>query len=338
MAQTTLSDVFVPEVFGSYVNNNSPEKSAFVASGAVVANSMLDMYAAGPGFITTLPFWNDLDSSVEPNYSNDVFTDVAQPQKITAGEQVARNADLNEGFSSMDLVAAIAGSDPNKRIAERVDAYWMKQFQRRSLAVAIGVYNDNVAANGKDMVVDITSQIAGTITDNNRFSSAAFIDASFTLGDSFDSLAAIALHSMVARKMVVNNEIEFVPDSDGKLTIPTYKGKRVIIDDGMPSFGTGVDRKYLSILFGQGAIGYGKASAKVPEEMEREAARGNGGGVETLWTRRRWMIHPFGYKFLSQTITGPGLSPTWADLALASNWERVLDRKQVPMAFLLTNG
>ena len=111
------------------------------------------------------------------------------------------------------------------------------------------------------------------------------------------------------------------------------------VDDGLPTFGTGVDRKYLSILWGQNAIAFGQDEVAFADgEVDREPSRGNGQGVDTLWSRRKWLIHPFGFKFLSTTITGPGLSPTWADLALATNWERVLTRKQVPMAFLVSNG
>ena len=52
-------------------------------------------------------------------------------------------------------------------------------------------------------------------------------------------------------------------------------------------------------------------------------------------------MHQFGYRFTSNTITGNGTETTarsasWSDLALAANWERVVDRKEVPMAFLIT--
>lgn len=138
--------------------------------------------------------------------------------------------------------------------------------------------------------------------------------------------------------MLKDQLIEFIPDAQGKLTIPTYLQMRVIVDDGMPTFGTGVDRKYLCILFGQGAIGYGRGNPRTPSEVQRYPERANGGGVEVLWSRKTWLIHPSGFNFLSTTITGPGLSPTWADLQLADNWERVLDRKKIPMAFYVVNA
>lgn len=338
MANTEISDIFVPEVFQSYQVNDTVEKTVFVESGVVALSPTLDQRADSGGMLTTIPFWNDLDASIEPNYSNTTYTDIATPQKIDSGEMTARIAYLNEGFSSSDLNKELAGSDPMQRIANRVDSYWSRQFQRRVLSIAIGIYNDNVAANGGDMVVDVSSTTPGTITDANRFTAPGLIDANYTLGDAAPGVSVLALHSIIYKKMLKDQLIDFIPDAQGKLTIPTYLQMRVVVDDGMPTFGTGVDRKYLCILFGAGALGYGRGNPRVPSEVQRYAERANGGGVEVLWSRKTWLIHPSGFNFLSTTITGPGLSPTWADLQLATNWERVLDRKKIPLAFYVVNA
>lgn len=338
MANTELSDIFVPEVFQSYQVNDTVEKTLFVESGVVALSPTLDQRANSGGMLTTIPFWNDLDASIEPNYSNTTYTDIATPQKIDSGEQTARIAYLNEGFSSSDLNKELAGSDPMQRIANRVDSYWQRQFQRRVLSIAIGIYNDNVASNGGDMVVDVSSTTPGTVTDANRFTAEGFIDAQYTMGDRAGGLGVLAVHSMVAKKMAKDQLIETIRDADGNVLYQSYMNARVVIDDGMPTFGTGVDRKYLSILFGPGAIGYGRGNPRVPAEVQRYPERANGGGVEVLWSRKTWLIHPLGFNFLSTTITGPGLSPTWADLQLATNWERVIDRKNIPLAFYVTNA
>lgn len=339
MPRTALSDVWVPQTFGSYQVADPIRQSAFVSSGIMASNSFLNGLADNGGYITTIPFWNPIDSSLEPNYANDVYTDIAEPQKITAGEQIARIADLNEGWSSADLVEALAGRDPLKAIAAQVDEYWVEQLQRRLIAATVGVYNANVADTG-DMVVDKSSANM-TVADSNLFGASAVVSAQLTMGDRMKRITGMAVHSVVYARMIENDLITFVKDSTGTMDIPTYMGKTVIVDDGMPIVGgdgTTVAFKYLTALFGRGAFGYGRGTPKVPFEMEREPSRGNGGGFETLWIRKRWVIHPFGYKFLSTTITGPGLSPTWADLELATNWTRVLARKNVPMAFLITNG
>jgi hypothetical protein len=145
----------------------------------------------------------------------------------------------------------------------------------------------------------------------------------------------MAVHSSVMKQMVKNDDIDFIPDSQGNLTIPTFMGKRVIVDDGLTvTAGTTDGFKYTSVLFGAGAFGYGDGMPEVPVEIEREAAQGDGGGIETLWRRNTWLLHPFGFQ---ATGTPAGNSFTQAELALAAQWDRVIERKNVPMAFLITN-
>jgi hypothetical protein len=135
--------------------------------------------------------------------------------------------------------------------------------------------------------------------------------------------------------MVKNNDIVYIPDSQGALTIPTYMGLRVIVDDGMAvRAGTTSGFVYTSVLFTAGAFGYGEGSAKTPVELQREAAKGNGGGIETLWERKSWLLHPAGYQ---ATGTPAGDSFSLAELALATSWARVVERKNVGISFYVHN-
>lgn len=340
MPFTTLGDVWIPEVFASYQTNDPVESSDFIQSGVAVSNPAFQALADGPSRITTMPFWNPLDYTIEPNYDNDVYTDIAEPQKVSAGEMIARVSDLNEGWNSPDLVTTLSGRDPLRMVAGVVDNYWTAQFQRRCIAAAVGIYNDNVAGNAGDMVIDI-SDAAAAVDAANRISASTMTAASLTLGDRYQNLRTIAMHSIVFGGLLAAEQIVYVRPSQGPSDIPTYMGKRVVVDDGLPVVGgngTTIAYKYLSIVFGEGAFGYGRGTAKTPQEFQRTADRANGGGTETLWIRKRWIIHPFGYSFTSATITGPGLAPTWADLKLATNWTRVANRKDLPLAFIVSNG
>lgn len=342
MANTLISDVIVPEIYADYTAVDGPEKTAFFAAGVAVRNPMLDAEASGDGRILTVPFWKDLDATAEPNYSTDATTDVATPQKVVAGEQIARKAFMNQGYSSADLSAELAGSDPMQRVRNRFGTYWMRQWQRRTIASLEGLLADNVANDSGDMVNDVAGATNADVSASTLFSRAAFTGAAFTSGDHFDDYQAIAVHSVVYKRMVDNDDIDFIPDSEGRLSIPTFMGRRVIVDDGLPftaaagAGGTDAAATYTSVLFAPGAIGYGEGAARTPVEVEREASQGNGGGIETLWERKQWLIHPFGFQFTSTTVTGQ--SPTWANLRLAANWDRVVERKNVPLSFLITNG
>jgi hypothetical protein len=334
MALTQLTDVIIPAVYESYTAVNSQEKSAFFESGVFTRNAMLDQKANTGGRTINVPFWKDLDSSVAPNLSDDT-TNAATPQKVIAGEQIARLAYLNQGYSSADLAGEIAGSDPMQQVRNRFGTYWMRQWQRRLIASANGILADNVAANSGDMLVKVAAEATGSVTASTRFNRDAFTEAAYTMGDMASELQAIAVHSQIMAQMVKNDDIVYLQDSQGQLTIPTYMGLRVIVDDGMTvRAGSTSGFVYTSVLFGAGAFGYGEGSAKMPVELDREAAKGNGGGIETLWERKTWLLHPFGFQ---ATGTPAGNSFTLAELALATSWARVVERKNVPMAFLQTN-
>jgi len=64
------------------------------------------------------------------------------------------------------------------------------------------------------------------------------------------------------------------------------------------------------------------------------------GGEEILYSRITEVIHPVGMQFSSTTLTGTAANTqaTLADLRLAANWDRVWERKNVPLAFIQTNG
>lgn len=336
MATVQLSDIIDVTVFRDLPAVNSPEKTAFFESGIITRNGLLDELANSAGKTAELPFWKDLDGSVEVNYSNDNPASIATPQKVVQGEQVARKAFVNQGWSATDLTSELAmGPRAMEHIRARTDAYFTRQWQRKLIASCNGLLADNVASNSGDMIINVAAEATGSVTSSTLFNRDAFTEAAFTMGDAKDSLRAIAVHSAVLKQMVKNDDIVYIPDSQGQLTIPTYMGLRVIVDDGMPvRAGTTSGFVYTSMLFGEGAFGYGVGSPVMPVEVEREAAQGNGGGLETLWVRNTWLLHPFGYK---STGTPAGVSFTNAELAAATSWERILERKLIPIAFLQTN-
>ncbi|UCR75446.1 coat protein [Salmonella phage SGPC] len=345
MAITTIGDIVTGNipVLASYMTEDPVEKTAFFDSGILTPTPYAAEIANGPSNIANLPFWKAIDTSIEPNYSNDVYQDIATPRAIQTGEMMARVAYLNEGFGQADLTVELTSQNPLQSVASRLDNFWQRQAQRRLIATALGLYNDNVSATDayheqNDMVVDVSATLG--------FDAGAFIDATQTMGDALmgnggEVLGAIAMHSFVYAQARKAQLIDFIRDADNNTMFATYQGYRVIVDDSMTVVGQGAQRKFISIIFGQGAIGYGEGNPVMPLEYEREASRANGGGVETLWTRKTWLLHPFGYSFTSAVITGNGTetiarSASWQDLANAANWNRVVDRKHVPIAFLVT--
>lgn len=344
-AVVQLADVIIPTVYQSYDSVDDPALTAFVQSGVAVTNEAINANARSGGKLVHLPFWKDLDFTIEPNYSTDAIADLATPNKIQADEMVARVAQMNQAYQAADLVTELAGSNPMQRIRNRFAAYWAHVFQTRVLAATVGLFNLNVASNNGDMVNDISTADGVNATAANLFSRNAFVDGVFTLGDHYGDIAAIAVHSLVFSRMVKNDDITFVQPSTpdprlplDKQGIPYFLGKRVIVDDQMPVIAGGVSGfRFVSVMFGTAMFGYGEGTPNVPVELFRNPNQGNGGGIEQIWERKTWVIHPFGHKWTENTVTG-GFSPNNANMQLAANWTRQIQRKKIPLSFLVTNG
>ena len=336
MATTRLSDIIDVTVFRDLPSVNGVEKSAIFQSGIIARSPLLDELANSAGKTAELPFWRDLDASAEPNYSSDDPAANATPQKVTQGEQIARKAFVNNGWSAANLASELVmGASPMEHIRARVDAYFTKQWQKRLIAGANGVLADNIANDSGDMVYSIASESVAGQSASTKLSRNAIIEAIFTMGDSFDDITAIAMHSQMLKQSAINDDIDYIKDSQGVVVSMTYLGKPIIVDDSLTVVaGTTDGFKYTTILYGNGAFGYGEGSPEVPVEVESDASGGNGAGIETLWVRNTWLLHPFGYQQLG---TPAGNSFTLAELAQAAKWDRVVDRKNVSLAYLVTN-
>lgn len=346
MSTVRLAQAYIPQIYGGMTSLNSPENARIVTSGIVHTSPFLNQVARSAGTVSTLPFWLDIDASAEPNYSNDDPADLATPLNITSASQTFRKAYLNQSFSAMDLVAELSGSDPLTHIKNRFGTYWQRQAQKRLIASAVGVMLDNIANDSSDMTIDVGAVVgAGGV-----FSAQHVINAVYTMGDNADgAFIAMAVHSNIMKKMVENDEIVYIQDSLGKLTIPTYKGMEVIMDDGLYVTGAGDARVYTTILFGRKAFGFGSEAGHAfgfgegvpttPTWTDRTEQAGNGGGEESIGERKTWIMHPAGFDW---TDAGGGalveFSPTLANLRTAAKWNRKVDRKNIPMAFLLSRA
>lgn len=343
MALTQIADVVVPEVFTGYVQLLTAQRSAFVQSGVIETSPMLDALLAGGGRTFNLPHFKDLDDT-EANVSADQAADVqsggandATPIKTTTGQEIAQRHNRNQSWSSADLAAALAGADPMESIASRVADYWVRQQQRYLISSLQGVFADNIANDTGDMVNSIVIGGPGTVTDAHLFSADAFIDTAQTSGDFAEDLVAVAVHSVVFSRMQKLNLIDFIPDSEGRIQIPFYLGRRVIVDDGLPVVDDGNGHfEYSSYLFGTGSVAAGVGSPRVPTEVHREPLAGQGGGQEVLTSRVEWILHPRGTAWLGASQAGE--SPTIAEMQLAANWDRRFERKLLRIAELRTNG
>ncbi len=350
MAEVRIADVVVPEIFAPYVQTLTEQKTALIDSGVVVRDPALDGFLAGGGTTFNAPSWRDIDDDsniLADRVSDDNPASIAVPNKIQTNQELATRLSRNQSWKTMDLVAALSGDDPTNAIANRVASYWRRRLQAVFIGTWAGIFSDNAAvapnddpragitnnAAQDDLTVDISGVFTPGVTD---FSAEAFIDAITTAGDSQSDFVAVMMHSIVFSKAQKNNLIDFVPDSTNAAAadIPTFLGRRVIVDDSMPNAAGVFD----TWIFGASASRWGVGNPKVPAEVDRIPAQGNGGGAEELYSRIEWSMHPVGHRFLSGSVANPDGGPTNAEIADGvNNWARTFpERKQIKAARLVT--
>lgn len=333
---TRISDVVVPEIFTPYVQQLTEEKSRLVQSGALVSDSRFTSLLSGGGLTFNEPSFKDLDNDAE-NVSTDDPASLSTPNKIGTATEIQVRLSRNNSWSSMDLTAALAGADPMNAIANRVADYWTRRLQAAFVATMVGNFAQNATAtNANHAQNDMTHDISGAayaagVTD---FSAEAFIDATLTMGDSMEDLSLVMMHSVVYGRAQKNNLIDFIPDSEGRINIPMFLGRQVVVDDGLPNTG-GVFQTW---LFGAGAVRFGAGNPKVPTETDRKPDAGTGGGQDILYNRVEWVIHPSGNAYVGTAPAGgPSNAATANNLAAAASWARVFsERKQIKIARLVT--
>lgn len=343
---TRVSDVIVPEIFTPYMQNLTAEKSRIIQSGLAARNSELDTLLAGGGITFQVPSFRDLDNDAD-RISTDTsvpFADadaglpagvVRPPDPLKTGtlREIAVRLNRNNSWSSTDLSAILAGEDPMQSIASRVAAYWVRRLQDIFIATWNGVIADNVANDAGDYVNDVSG---GAFIDGvTNFSAEAFLDTALTMGDSMEDLTTVVVHSVVYNRMQKNNLIDFIPDARGEINIPTFLGREVIVDDGMPRAATIYD----TWMFGPGTSQLGVGSPPVATEVDRKPGGGNGGGQDVLYSRNMWSLHPVGHAWTGTAGDGgPANTGTGNDdLDEAASWNRVYpERKQIKFARLVT--
>jgi len=324
MSKTAVADIIIPTEFERYAIERTAQLSAFVQSGIVEHAPEFDVLAAGGGREVMMPFWKDLTATRQ------LLSDSATlaVNKIGSDKDIARIQNDAQVWSVNHLAKVVSGDDPMQAIIDLVGDYWaLVVSSLKGIFAAASMAGNKLAIASES----IAGQSAST-----RLNGSTFVDATVKLGDRGDRLTAVALHSATEAALRKLDLIDFVPDSEGKAQIKTFQGRRVIVDDNLPTrAGTTDGVVYTSYLFGPGAFARGVAP------LESAPLQGGQGteGVEiarvpldsdtVLINRRRYILHPRGVKFTSASVAGD--TPTNAELETGTNWTRVFENKNVRM-------
>jgi hypothetical protein len=336
MAKTLLADIIVPSLFEQYAIERTAQLSAFVQSGIVEQSPEFDALAAGGGLTVEMPFWKDLTADRQILSDSGSLT----PNKITSDKDIARIQNDGQTWGVNHLAKVTSGDDPMGRIVELVAGYWARVDQGMVIACLKGLFASATMAGNK---LGIASESIAGQSAATRLNGATFVDATLKLGDRGDRLTAVAMHSATEAALRKLDLIDFIPDSEGKAQLKSFQGRRVIVDDTLPTrAGTTDGLVYTTYLFGPGAFAKGAAP------LSSEPLQGGFGTEGVEWTRealasdtyfinrRRYILHPRGVKFTSASVAGN--SPTNAELETAANWSRVFESKNVRIVAIEHNN
>lgn len=315
---TTLSDVIVPELFTPYVIQRTMELSALFNSGIVERNAEFDRLASEAAPVHTMPFFADLTGDPEDVVEGADLTAAGIESKTDVSTTIRRA----KMWSSTDLAAAMAGSDPMKAIGDLVAGFWARSMQKELVSELKGIFASTSMA-------DHVLNISGNTGVAANISATSFFDALQKMGDAADTLTAVAMHSATKTYLMKQNLITTQRDSSDA-SFDVYQGRRVVVDDGCPV----ADGVYTTYLFGERAVAFGEGSPVgfVPTETTRDPKKGS--GVDYLINRHTFILHPRGIKWTNKT-RAHAETVSRKELEDGTNWERAYESKAIRVVALV---
>jgi hypothetical protein len=336
MAKTAVADIIIPTLFEKYAIERTAELAQFGQCGIVEAAPQFDEIAAEGGQQVKMPFWKDLTATRQ------LLSDSAPlvVNKITTDQDIARIHNDAQTWGVNHLAKVIAGDDPMAAIGDLVAEYWARTDEGLIVSCLKGMFG---AASMAGNLLAIHSESVAGQSAATRLTGSTFVDACAKLGDRADRLTAVAMHSATEAALRKLDLIDFIPDSEGKAQIRTFQGRRVVVDDNLPTrAGTTDGTVYTTFLFGQGAFAKGSAmldSTPLLGGIGTEGVEIYRLGLDSdtmLINRRRYILHPRGVKFTSASVAAD--SPTNAELENQANWVRVWEAKNVRIVAVTHNN
>ena len=319
MAVTSIANMqIVPDKFTEYTLQRTTEKSMLVRSGITTSDPRIAQLINGTpkgGNLIQMPFFNALTGEDE------VFGETPlTPENITTGNEQATLLVRHKAWGDNDFAKVMGGADPMAAIGDLVADWWVQREQAIMLSILKGLF---VAETGalKDHMLDISAEAENVISVD------ATLDAKNLMGDAYDKLGVVFMHSATYTRLQKNQQIETQYDSDLKVKIDYYLGYQVIVDDGMPVTG-GV---YDTYFIGKGAFARedGMPQGLVGTETDRDSLASE----NILINRRALVLHPLGVSWQRPQELLQKFAAN-SHLETAANWRRAVDHKKVPIVCL----
>lgn len=334
MAVTQISDIIKPEpLFLDSMVERTTELSRLFQSGMVQRDPEFDSLASGKGTIFDMPFWDDLSTGSEILSDSSSLT----PAKMTQSKDRAVRHFRGRAWQSNDLAGIIAADNPQERARDLLASFWARDMQKNVVIPSLtGIF---ATALSSTHVNDVAIEDGDNAQESNLIGSDVVIDTANLLGDHWDRVSAIAMHSKPFSRLQKLGLIEFEQLQEQSIEIPRFLGRQVIVDDGVPTASGGTSgTKYTTYMFGENSVGFGDGSANLGQNsggMALETDRDSLAGNDILISRRQFLMHPRGVQFSG---TPSGVSPDKSELETGGNWTKAWEDQNIVLLKLVTNG
>lgn len=356
------SKSFNPQAFGAYVNRiPNTTKTELAKSGAVGANEQARGALSNQtgALYARVPYFGRISGKTSQNNDGATNIDSTATTTYEQGFVVARRMDAwTERNFSTNITAGVNFMD---NVAAQIADYKMEVKQAMLLAILSGVFGMSTSAGtavqktaAKEFLAKHVYDISGKAGDEAMVG-ASTLNAAMqqACGDNKSIFKLVIMHSAVATNLENLRLMKYLTytDADGiqrDLSIGTWNGRLVLIDDGMPTEevaadsakGTAAYTKYTTYVLGEGSIVLDDIGDAVPYEMSRDPK--TNGGQDTLYVRDGFICGAQGLSFEKPaSITA---SATNADLSTGANWSVINDgtnaipHKSIALAKIISKG
>ena len=338
-----LADIVKRNNFSTYVSEAIKERSAFVKSGAITRNSLMD--ASEGGTRIQVPEFNPIAPTEE------ILTGAANwgtsgagyltPQKIGTATQIATICHRAFSYAVDDVAILAAGEDPMGHIRNQLADAINKLNNARLFSHLAGLFGTALGANKLDV-----AKAGASATEVNFLTASTISRARNLLGERGEDLDLLIVHPSVAYYLYQVGMLTFSTSalSTGtgiqwggggvginERSIGQFAGMNVVIDSQVntnPPGASGHQTEFFCYLIKSGTILEGQQSP-----LGIESDRNILSKQDVMSVDYHSAYHVMGTKWVDA-----GDNPTNAQLATGNKWALTYDADLVPIVRLVVNS
>ena len=338
-----LADIVKRNNFAAYVSEAIKERSAFIKSGAVVRNPLLDSREGGtriqvPEFNPVSPTEEIIDGTATWGTSNNGYL---TPQKIGTGTQIATICHRGFAYAVDDVAVLAAGEDPMGHIRDQLADAINKLNSARLFYQLHGLFGTALSANALDLAVAASSGAA----EANYLTAATVARGRSLLGERGEELDTIVVHPSVAYYLYQVGMLTFSTSALSTGTgiqwggggvgvtdtsVGQFAGMNVVVDSSVNSVvpgSSGHIKEFYCYLIKSGTILEG-----VQQDLAIEAERNVLSKQDVISVDYHSTYHIMGTKWNDASD-----NPTNSNLGAKAKWALTYDADLIPIVQLTVN-